>query len=76
MSSVLIKTLVIQALEAALQEAVRAEADSHSPANEEMDMDFHASHIAPDPSELAPDEAAEDVEEAPRSPEYSPVLDR
>ena len=66
--------IVIQVLEAALQEAVRAEADSHSLASEEMDMDFHASHIAPDPSQLAPDEPAEEVEETPRSPEYSPVL--
>ncbi|CAL3970927.1 unnamed protein product [Diplocarpon coronariae] len=59
-----------QALEAALQEAVRAEVDS--PAGADMDTD---DFYAPDSSQLAPESLHQVVEEN-RSPEYSPKLDR
>ena len=62
-----------QALEAALQEAVRAEADSHSHDSDEMEME---TSYAPDPAQLAPEVPAEAAEEANRSPEYSPELNR
>lgn len=62
-----------QALEAALQDAVRAEADSHSQDSDEMDMEVS---YAPDPAELAPELLVEPVEEDNRSPEYSPALNR
>jgi len=62
-----------QALEAALQEAVRAEADSHSHDSDEMDMEVS---YAPDPAQLAPELSSEIVEEENRSPEYSPNLHR
>ncbi|KAH9218313.1 hypothetical protein DL95DRAFT_385720 [Leptodontidium sp. 2 PMI_412] len=59
-----------QALEAALQEAVRAEVDTHG--EEDMDIeDFYA----PDPGQLAP-QTPEHVHEQTGSPEYSPALDR
>ncbi|PBP22610.1 hypothetical protein BUE80_DR006443 [Diplocarpon rosae] len=60
-----------QALEAALQEAVRAEVDSHAGAKN-LDTD---DSYAPDPSQLAP-ESLDPVVEENRSPEYSPKLDR
>ncbi|KAL2062422.1 hypothetical protein VTL71DRAFT_6688 [Oculimacula yallundae] len=61
-----------QALEAALQEAVRAEVDSHGQQEDDMDIeDFYA----PDASQLAPQTPSHVHEEA-RSPEYSPALDR
>lgn len=62
-----------QALEAALQEAVRAEADSHSRDGDVMDMEVS---YAPDPAQLAPEVPAEPIEEDNRSPEYSPELNR
>ncbi len=65
-----------QALEAALQEAVRAEADSHSHVSDETDM---VVSYAPDPTQLEPElpaEPAEPTEEGSRSPEYSPELNR
>ncbi|KAH8787177.1 hypothetical protein BGZ57DRAFT_755743 [Hyaloscypha finlandica] len=62
-----------QALEAALQEAVRAEADSHSRDGDGMDMEVS---YAPDPAQLAPEVPAEPIEEDNRSPEYSPQLNR
>jgi hypothetical protein len=62
-----------RALEAALQEAVRAEADSHAHTEDEMDIEVS---YAPDPDQLAP-ESPSSVANAPAgSPEYSPVLDR
>jgi hypothetical protein len=61
------------ALEAALQEAVRAEADAH--AHEGSDVDMENSY-APDPNQLAPDSPAAGSEEGELSPEYSPVLHR
>ncbi|KAH7311928.1 hypothetical protein BKA65DRAFT_517832 [Rhexocercosporidium sp. MPI-PUGE-AT-0058] len=61
-----------QALEAALQEAVRAEVDSHGKVEDDMDIeDFYA----PDPSQLTPQTPGH-VREQIRSPEYSPTLDR
>lgn len=61
-----------QALEAALQEAVRAEADSHAQNDDDMDIeDFYA----PDPSQLAPRTPTHAPEQI-GSPEYSPTLDR
>ncbi|KAE9365161.1 hypothetical protein N431DRAFT_430676 [Stipitochalara longipes BDJ] len=62
-----------QALEAALQEAVRAEADSHSHDSDEMDMEVS---YAPNSAQLAPEVPAQPAEEADRSPEYSPELNR
>jgi hypothetical protein len=56
-----------------LQDAVRAEADSHSHDGHEMDMEVS---YAPDPTQLAPELSSEPVEEENRSPEYSPVLER
>jgi hypothetical protein len=59
-------------LEAALQEAVRAEADSHSQGASDMDIeDFYA----PDPNQLAPDTSIEPTDEK-RSPIYSPIFER
>ena len=61
-----------QALEAALQEAVRAEADSHAEDDDDMDIeDFYA----PDPSQLEP-QTPNHVPEQIGSPEYSPILHR
>ena len=57
------------ALEAALQEAVRAEADEH---HEEVDIEMEASH-APDPDQLAP-ESPLATEQG--SPIYSPLIRR
>lgn len=65
--------LADRALEAALQEAVRAEADSHVHTEDEMDME---TSYAPDPEELAPESPASVAESAPQSPEYSPQLER
>jgi hypothetical protein len=62
-----------QALETALQEAVRAEADSHSQHSDDMDVDVS---YAPEPAELAPELPSDPTEEGNRSPEYSPVLNR
>jgi hypothetical protein len=64
--------LIDQTLEAALQEAVRAEADSHSRDGNEVDIEVS---YAPNPTQLAPEMASETVEEN-RSPEYSPVPHR
>lgn len=60
-----------QALEAALQEAVRAEADSHETSDVEMETSF-----APDPNQLAPQSPSASVQEEIDSPMYSPVLER
>jgi hypothetical protein len=62
-----------QALEAALQEAVRVEADSQSQDSDEMDME---ELYAPDPAQLAPELPVEPLESDNRSPEYSPELSR
>lgn len=60
------------ALEAALQEAVRADADSHGQEADEMDIeDFYA----PDPGQLAPQTPIH-VHDQTGSPAYSPTLDR
>jgi hypothetical protein len=61
-----------QALEAALQEAVRAEADSHS---QHSDMDMEVSYT-PNQAQLAPELPSDPVEEGNRSPEYSLALAR
>jgi hypothetical protein len=64
-----------QDLEEALQEAVRAEADSHEEGEvaEEMDID---DLYAPDPNQLAPESPSIPKEDVNRSPSYSPVLER
>jgi hypothetical protein len=62
-----------RALEAALQEAVRAEADSQSQNGDEIDMD---DSYAPDPTQLAPVMPSDRAEEDNRSAEYSPGLHR
>jgi hypothetical protein len=62
-----------QALEAALQEAVRAEVDSHSQQRDEMDIEVS---YTPGPAQLALDLPSDPVEEDNRSPEYSPTLTR
>lgn len=59
-----------RALEAALQEAVRAEADSHT----QEDVDMEAS-FPPDPCQLAP-ASSSNLAEEPQSSDYSPVLHR
>ncbi|KAF8858811.1 hypothetical protein BDZ45DRAFT_673742 [Acephala macrosclerotiorum] len=67
-----------QALEAALQEAVRAEADLHAHGDEDQmdaDMDMENSY-APDPNHLAPESSSSVVLENEGSPDYSPVLNR
>ncbi|KAH8646374.1 hypothetical protein BGZ60DRAFT_570702 [Tricladium varicosporioides] len=60
-----------RALEAALQEAVRAEADSHT----QEDVDMEAS-FAPNSNQLAPAPSSNLANEEPQSPDYSPVLHR
>ncbi|KAK0105679.1 hypothetical protein ONS95_004206 [Cadophora gregata] len=61
-----------RALEAALQEAVRAEADSHAQEEDDMDSeDFYA----PDPTQ-SPPRTPMQVSVQTGSPEYSPTLDR
>lgn len=72
-----------QALEAELQEAVRAQADSHSQddgeVNEEPNMDEEAGtdfSFAPNPSQVAPESPASPMRDVERSPTYSPVLNR
>jgi hypothetical protein len=62
-----------RALEAALQEAVRAEADSHAHTEDEMDIEVS---YAPDPDQLAPESPSSVASPPAGSPEYSPVLDR
>jgi hypothetical protein len=63
-----------ESLEAALQEAVRAEADSHLQGGGDG-MNIEVSY-APDPTQLAPELPPDPVEEENRSPEYSPTLHR
>lgn len=60
-----------QALETALQDAVRAEADLHTHDEDDMDID---DLYAPDHAQLAPDSASINNEE-PQSPPYSPGSD-
>lgn len=62
-----------QALEAALQEAVRAEADARSHDSDQIDME---TFYAPDPAQLAPELQIEALEEDNRSPGDSPALNR
>jgi hypothetical protein len=62
-----------QALEAALQEAVRAEADSHGHGGSEVDME---TSFVPDTTQLAPESSSNSAEEEVDSPMYSPVVDR
>lgn len=59
-----------QALETALQDAVRAEADLHSHDEDDMDLD---DIYAPDPNQLAPEFSS--LHEESRSPPYSPGSD-
>lgn len=63
-----------QALEATLQEVVRAEADSQS--NNDNEMDIADSQLASDASQLASQLSTKPLEKDSRSPEYSPVLER
>jgi hypothetical protein len=65
-----------QALEAALQEAVRIEADSHAHTEDGMDVEVSS---APDPSQIAPNISSSPAHEDPsslKSSDYSPELDR
>ncbi len=62
-----------QGLEAALQEAVRAEADHQLEGEEDMDID---DFYAPDPSQSGPKPSSHLAGHDVRSPEYSPQLDR
>ncbi|EHK99673.1 hypothetical protein M7I_4452 [Glarea lozoyensis 74030] len=62
------QTSADRALEAALQEAVRAEADSHAQGYSDTEME---TSFAPDPDKLMP---ASEI--GPDSPDYSPVLER
>jgi hypothetical protein len=62
-----------QALEAALQEAVRAEPDSHSHEVDKVEIEVL---YAPDLAQLAPELPAEHFGEDNRSPEYSLELNR
>lgn len=64
-----------QDLEAALQEAVRAEADSHEEGEVAEEMDIDDSY-APNPIQLAPESPPIQREDVNRSPSYSPVLER
>ncbi|KUJ09359.1 uncharacterized protein LY89DRAFT_285810 [Mollisia scopiformis] len=67
-----------QAMEAALQEAVRADVDLQTAEDDddvEMDMDMEDSY-APDPNHLAPESVPGVVLEDEGNSEYSPVLDR
>lgn len=68
-------TTADQDLEAALQEAVRAEADSQESQRGENEMEIKDSY-APDPNQLAPETSGSQREEGERSPSYSPVLER
>ncbi|CAG8972339.1 hypothetical protein HYALB_00005007 [Hymenoscyphus albidus] len=61
-----------QALEAALQEAVRAEADSHAQAYSDTEM---KNSFAPDPDQLAPESSPNQAEKETCSPEYTPALE-
>ncbi|KAG9229273.1 hypothetical protein BJ875DRAFT_203259 [Amylocarpus encephaloides] len=61
------------ALEAALQEAVRAEADSHTHGYSDMEIE---TSFAPDPTQLEPVTFSKAVDEEVGSPDYSPVLER
>jgi len=62
-----------QVLEAALQEAVRAEADSHARGESDLDME---DLYAPGPNQLAPASSLSSAGEGKRSPVYSPLLER
>jgi hypothetical protein len=73
-----------QALEAQLQEAVRAQAGSHSQNEEEGEVgeDVSIDHaeiemsFAPDSNQLAPESPANPTQDAEQSPANSPVLNR
>lgn len=65
------RTSADHALEAALQEAVRAEADSHAHSDSEMEDSF-----APDPNQLAPESSPSLADGGSQSPVYSPILER
>ncbi|KAI9046950.1 hypothetical protein LZ554_009025 [Drepanopeziza brunnea f. sp. 'monogermtubi'] len=62
-----------RALEAALQEAVRADTEAHADGEDDMDID---DFYAPDPSQLASESVSEHMDKGTHSPEYSPELDR
>lgn len=62
-----------QALEAALQEAVRVEAESHGHSASDVEME---TSFAPDPTQLAPETSSISSEGEVNSPMYSPVLGR
>ncbi|EKD14354.1 hypothetical protein MBM_07584 [Drepanopeziza brunnea f. sp. 'multigermtubi' MB_m1] len=62
-----------RALEAALQEAVRADTDAHANGEDDMDID---DFYAPDPSQLPSESVSEHMDKGTHSPEYSPELDR
>ena len=65
--------VVDHVLEAALQEAVRAEVDSHAQGERDMDIeDFYAS----EPNQLAPGPSLIPPADEKRSPVYSPVFER
>lgn len=63
-----------QHLEAALQEAVRAEVDSHDQSDSDA-MDIEDSY-APDPNQLAPESITSTRNDVARSPSYSPAMER
>jgi hypothetical protein len=67
------QTSTDRALEAALQEAVRAEADSHTHEYSDTEMEIS---LAADPSQLVPETASQHTDNEVDSPEYSPVLER
>ncbi|TVY73282.1 hypothetical protein LSUE1_G007927 [Lachnellula suecica] len=67
------RTSADQAMEEALQEAVRVEADSHDHGADDVDME---TSFAPDPNQLAPASSSNSAEEERDSPMYSPVLGR
>jgi hypothetical protein len=62
-------------LEAALQEAVRAEAESHDVHAEGEKLEIENSY-APDTDQLAPESIPSPRKRSNRSPSYSPVLER
>jgi hypothetical protein len=61
-----------RSLDAALQEAAHAQADSHGQEGSDIEIET----FAPDPTQLTPDSASNSGEEEVDSPVYSPVLDR
>lgn len=66
---------VDQDLEAALQDAVRAQVDSQDTQGQSDAMDIEDSY-APDPDQLAPETTPSSTKDADRSPSYSPVIER